>query len=863
MKIRIAALVTALVSSLLAGVPAQALDSSQCVTTQKDFTLAGFDYLCDVELLEPDLASDRRQLIYRPDYDDYVFWAKDEVIQTGMALYSTSLTPQTTFKHVDRVNKALNTSIRFENREGVDSISWVRKNFDAIYWSLSGYEHSKVDAHVWTPTYSTNLNSEVYYWGEWRGSGTFPVTLQNGDVFSFPYSKDYVNVPQIALQATTGTGYSAWVIDRTATANRILAYGAATPDASLAGGTQVLSYPTSTDIIGLDFDGETYSMLVVESASTGVVQLRTIDRFGTVTIGSATPRFGTITNMVATPVGTYVEFATNEDATTRKLVFLPKERVFPRVVAENAVWSVSDFGLAIWAEQTSAGGYVLKEFSPDTLSATVTSKLPGPSQAEPIVSYLRDGRVFLSITGVGSFVGRPSGASPSPSVDTSKLQSWYDVNSKLELTGTDLQSIVGRDCTLEEGSCQLVMDEATNSYKLRLSHPVWTPDVSLSLQFQTSESETVTETVNYKVRKAIRATLESDTVGAGAEIVVNGISLDLIENVTFGPSANFVNPNVQFEQTTGSITVSTAADAASGEYTLKLLHPDQRGASYPWQSIDLNVTISSQTPVFTSIRDNENTIAGEWVRIDGSNLSVVTGIRADGRDLVIEVQDDNSITFVAPIFPTAGVFPITAVTADGEVETGFNFVMTTEPVITGSGPNTDLSPGDTVRLDGVNLDRLTSVTVGGIQVTATQTEGDSWFFKLPAALGVGEHAVMASWEGGDVPTDVTFTIGAAAAAPGGDNGEFSVWTKKISDTEIKMYAKNPIGAGKVVFKVNGEEYAWIRATSANDRKLRVVTEGPMAGVSYLVRTITLEPGKNALEFYLDGERIRRNTYSLR
>jgi hypothetical protein len=35
----------------------------------------------------------------------------------------------------------------------------------------------------------------------------------------------------------------------------------------------------------------------------------------------------------------------------------------------------------------------------------------------------------------------------------------------------------------------------------------------------------------------------------------------------------------------------------------------------------------------------------------------------------------------------------------------------------------------------------------------------------------------------------------------------------------------------------------------------------MAGVAYLVRTINLEPGKNALEIFVDGERVRRVAYT--
>jgi hypothetical protein len=88
------------------------------------------------------------------------------------------------------------------------------------------------------------------------------------------------------------------------------------------------------------------------------------------------------------------------------------------------------------------------------------------------------------------------------------------------------------------------------------------------------------------------------------------------------------------------------------------------------------------------------------------------------------------------------------------------------------------------------------------------------------------------------------------------------WAKRMTgNTEAKLYAKNIIGAGKVSFRVNGKEIAWIRAVDATDPKLRVVTEGPMTGANYLVRTVKLQPGKNVLEVYIDGQRTTRVAYS--
>jgi hypothetical protein len=93
--------------------------------------------------------------------------------------------------------------------------------------------------------------------------------------------------------------------------------------------------------------------------------------------------------------------------------------------------------------------------------------------------------------------------------------------------------------------------------------------------------------------------------------------------------------------------------------------------------------------------------------------------------------------------------------------------------------------------------------------------------------------------------------------------EHKTWAKRmVGNTEAKLYAKNIIGKGKVSFRVNGKEIAWVRALDASDSKLRLITEGPMAGSNYLVRTVNLVRGqKNVLEVYVDGVRTTRTAYS--
>ena len=72
---------------------------------------------------------------------------------------------------------------------------------------------------------------------------------------------------------------------------------------------------------------------------------------------------------------------------------------------------------------------------------------------------------------------------------------------------------------------------------------------------------------------------------------------------------------------------------------------------------------------------------------------------------------------------------------------------------------------------------------------------------------------------------------------------------------VKMYAKDPIGDGKIQFFVDGKEIAWVNAVDEADPKLSFASSYP-----YLVRSVELNPGKNRFEIKLDGVRVWRTTY---
>lgn len=153
-------------------------------------------------------------------------------------------------------------------------------------------------------------------------------------------------------------------------------------------------------------------------------------------------------------------------------------------------------------------------------------------------------------------------------------------------------------------------------------------------------------------------------------------------------------------------------------------------------------------------------------------------------------------------------------------------------------------PGEQVTLLGTNM-KVDTVTIGGQPAKIIANSATSLTLEIPETLEGGRYDVHYTFDGGDV----TRQLGATVI-------DHSVWTKRLSDSQAKLYAKNIAGAGKVQLMLNGKEVAWVNAIDANDPKLRKAN-----GDHYLVRTVNLKPGKNVLEIWVDGVRERRTVYT--
>lgn len=97
------------------------------------------------------------------------------------------------------------------------------------------------------------------------------------------------------------------------------------------------------------------------------------------------------------------------------------------------------------------------------------------------------------------------------------------------------------------------------------------------------------------------------------------------------------------------------------------------------------------------------------------------------------------------------------------------------------------------------------------------------------------------------------------------DGDQSVWVKRISDSQIKFYAKYPQLNQKIQFMYQDStgryrELAWMRI-QAEDLDSQGHYQDLTNGI-YFVRTLNLVPGKNRLKIFVDGvDAIGTKTYS--
>ena len=145
-------------------------------------------------------------------------------------------------------------------------------------------------------------------------------------------------------------------------------------------------------------------------------------------------------------------------------------------------------------------------------------------------------------------------------------------------------------------------------------------------------------------------------------------------------------------------------------------------------------------------------------------------------------------------------------------------------------------------------------TIQGQAVTILERTESKLVLEFPSGLTPGNNVdLVINSSSGTLTHQDAFDIPAEVCAAEVSKGR---WTRLQADgTAVKMYAKDPVGDGKIQFFVDGKEIAWVNAVDETDPMLSFASSYP-----YLVRSVELKPGKNRFEIKLDGVRVWRATY---
>jgi len=161
------------------------------------------------------------------------------------------------------------------------------------------------------------------------------------------------------------------------------------------------------------------------------------------------------------------------------------------------------------------------------------------------------------------------------------------------------------------------------------------------------------------------------------------------------------------------------------------------------------------------------------------------------------------------------------------------------PIVKAPGLSKTVTRGNKLKLEGSSLSGVTKVTVAGKDASVKVNSAGEIEIIVPSDLPNGTYDLIVTSASGVLTVQDAIKVANFASV--------SASTKLIEDA-VKVYYFAAVGAGKVQFMLNGKEVAWVSAATDSDPKLR---DG------YLVRTIDLQPGKNVIEIFVDGVRVKR------
>ena len=187
------------------------------------------------------------------------------------------------------------------------------------------------------------------------------------------------------------------------------------------------------------------------------------------------------------------------------------------------------------------------------------------------------------------------------------------------------------------------------------------------------------------------------------------------------------------------------------------------------------------------------------------------------------------------------------------------------PVVTSIGGQSSMpfitESGEELLAGGLGLGAVVSGTIDGKDAQLEQNPDGTFRFTVPAGLLPGTYSLFMTTASGEIIEHVEAVIIPGAYNPAGCDAGSNVWTKKISETQAKVYMKCPVVGDIYSFSVQedgvGEyETRLTRTLQSEDSDEQIFNSVGR----YIVRTVELQE-KTRIRIFVNGEKVWQVVYN--
>lgn len=169
--------------------------------------------------------------------------------------------------------------------------------------------------------------------------------------------------------------------------------------------------------------------------------------------------------------------------------------------------------------------------------------------------------------------------------------------------------------------------------------------------------------------------------------------------------------------------------------------------------------------------------------------------------------------------------------------------------------------GEELLAGGLGLGVVISGTIDGKDAQLEQNADGTFRFTVPAGLLPGTYSLFMTTASGEIIEHVEAVIIPGAYNPAGCDAGSNVWTKKISETQAKVYMKCPVVGDTYSFSVQedgvGEyETRLTRTLQSEDSDEQIFNSVGR----YIVRTVELQE-KTRIRIFVNGEKVWQVVYN--